>query len=118
MDCNMKKIGQKYETTFCDNMEGNDHYFCTTAEWWGEKEIEKDKNIVWINIPFKYKKHAMENIQASKISPSTTTIIAKDDSAEYNHYLSLRDIEALQYVIADKFCPTVVLPDTYTLTEN
>ena len=60
----------------------------------------------------------MKNIQVSKIWPSTTTIISKGDSASSNHYLPLRDIEALQDVLADKFGPTVDLPDKFTLTLN
>ena len=60
----------------------------------------------------------MNNIQASKIPPSTTTIVSKGDSAASNHYFPLKYIEALQDVVSYKFYPTVVLPDTYTLTAN
>ena len=60
----------------------------------------------------------MKNIQASKIPPSTTTIIDKGDSDSSDHYFSLRYIETLQDIVADKFDWTVIFPDTYTLTEN
>ena len=60
----------------------------------------------------------MNNIQASKIPPSTTTIVAKCDSSESNHYFPLRDIESLQDFVAEHFGPIVVLPNTYKLTEN
>ena len=60
----------------------------------------------------------MNNIQASKIQRYTTTIISIGYSDEYNHYLPLRDIEALELFLSYKFGPTVVLPDTSTLTEN
>ena len=60
----------------------------------------------------------MKNIQASKIPPSTTTIIDKGDSDSSDHYFSLRYIESLKDVVADKFVPTFVLPNTSTLTAN
>ena len=60
----------------------------------------------------------MNNIQDSKIPPSTTTSIAKVNSAASNHYFALRDIATLQDVEADKFGPRVVLPNTSTLTAN
>ena len=60
----------------------------------------------------------MKNIQASKISTPTTKIIAKFDSDTSNQYFSLRDIEALQDVVEEKFVPTVVLYNKSTLTEN
>ena len=60
----------------------------------------------------------MNNIQASKIPTSNTTIIDKGDVAASKKYLVLIDIEALQDVVAETFFPTVVLPDTYTLSVN
>ena len=60
----------------------------------------------------------MKNIQYSKIPPSTTKIIAKGNSSESNHYIPVRDIEALKYVVADKFGLTFVLSDISTLTKN
>ena len=60
----------------------------------------------------------MKNIQDSKITPSTNTSTSKGNSSASHHYFALRDIAELQDVVADKFGPTVVLPNTYTLTEN
>ena len=60
----------------------------------------------------------MNNIQTSKIPTSNTTIIDKGDVAASKQYLVLVDIDALQDVVADKFVPTVVFPDTYTLSVN
>ena len=45
-----------------------------------------------------------------------TKIIPKGCSTAFNHYFELRYYKALQYVVADKFSPKVVLPDTYTFT--
>ena len=66
----------------------------------------------------KREKFRMNNIQDSKIPPSTTTSTAKGNSVASNHYFALRDIVALQDVVADKFGPTVVLPNISTLTAN
>ena len=60
----------------------------------------------------------MNNIQDSKIPPSTTTSTSNGNSAASNHYFALRDIAALQDVVADKFGPRVVLTNTSTLTAN
>ena len=60
----------------------------------------------------------MSNIQDYKIPPSTTTIIAKGDSAAPSHYCFLIDIDTLQNVVAGNFVPEVVLPDTSTLKAN
>ena len=81
-------------------------------------ETEKEKHSGMIQIPFKSEKHQMENIQDSKIPPSTTTSTAKGNSDASNHYFTLRYIAELQDVVAEKFGPTVVLPNTSTLTEN
>ena len=50
----------------------------------------------------------MDNIQTSKIPPSTTAIIAKGDSSVFNQYFPLRDIETLHNVVVDTFSPTIV----------
>ena len=71
-------------------------------------KLKKRKKSGWIQIPFKYKKHSMKNIQTSKMPPSTTAIIAKGDSSVFNQYFPLRDIEALHNVVVDTFSPTVV----------
>ena len=118
MDCDTKNTGHKDAATFCENMEGSETYCCTIAEWRGGMEIWKREKPGLIQIPFKYKNHSMDNIQTSKIPPSTTTIIDKGDNAASKNYLPLRYIAKLQDVVSDKFSPTVVLPDTYTLTEN
>ena len=60
----------------------------------------------------------MNNIQDSKIPPSSTTIIAKGCSAAYNQHSPLQYIAALQDIVAEKLRPTVVLPDISTLTKN
>ena len=58
----------------------------------------------------------MNNIQAYKIPPSTTTIIAKFYSAVSKHCFALIDIVELKDVVAYKFIPTVILPNKSTLT--
>ena len=60
----------------------------------------------------------MNNIQSYTIPPPSAKIIAKGDSAASDQYFPLQDIAALQYFLADKFTPTVVLPDTSTHTAN
>ena len=60
----------------------------------------------------------MNNIKASIITPSPTTIISKGDSATSNHYFPLWYIATLQDVVADKLGPSVFKPNTSTLTEN
>ena len=59
----------------------------------------------------------MNNIQSSTIPPSPTAIISKGNSFASNHYLPLLDIAELQDVVADNFGPSVVFPDSSTLTE-
>ena len=81
-------------------------------------EIEKENNSGWVHIPFKYIKKSMNNVQASKIPPSTATIIDKGDMDSYSYYFSLVYIEALQDVVAEIFGPAVDLPNTYTITSN
>ena len=48
--------------------------------------------------------------------PPRTTVIAKGDSAATNHYWALRDTMVLDDVRDDTNGPTVILPDTSTLT--
>ena len=113
-DWNTKKTGQKDSEMFCDKMEGSENYCRTTAEWRGWMKIEKDKNSGWINLPFNLK-----NIQwiISKLVQYHYHPLQSYLKIFYD-YLLLRDIAALEDVVAEKFGPTVVLPDTSTLTAN
>ena len=52
-----------------------------------------------------------------KVTP-TTTIIAKGDSAVFNHYFPPKKIASLQDIVADKFGPTIVLPNISTLAKH
>ena len=52
----------------------------------------------------------MNNIQASTIPPSSTTIIAKGDSTASNHYFPLWDMAALQDVVADLLSKHLLYP--------
>ena len=60
----------------------------------------------------------MNNIQTSKILPSTTKSMDKGGSASSNHHSPLRDFESLQDVVAENFGRTVVPAYTSTLTSN
>ena len=72
-----------------------------TSEW----KIVKPKSIKKGN-----------NINALQLPPKSQTIIAKGDSAASNHYWALRDSMVLDDVEVDPIGPTVILPDTSTLT--
>ena len=77
-------------------------------------EIGRVKHSGWIQIPFKSKNIGwiISNILQYHYHPLQSYLKIFYD------YLLLRDIAALEDVVAEKFGPTVVLPDTSTLTAN
>ena len=55
MNFNIKNTSHKYAANFCEKLEGNKNYWCTTAEWRCGMEMEKDEYSGWIQITFNIK---------------------------------------------------------------
>ena len=64
----------------------------------------------------KKSKNIQNNPNIALTPPHRTTVIAKGDSAAIKHYWALRDTMVLDDVRDDTTGPTVILPDTSTLT--
>ena len=61
----------------------------------------------------------IQNLPQNALTPPSTqhhTVIAKGESAASNHYWALRDTMVLDDLTDDNDGPTVILPDTSTLT--